>query len=39
MNGLLGEMFNLQQSEISIYHPHNDGVQEREKRVVAVGAV
>ncbi len=32
MNGLLDAMFNLQQPEISIYHRHNDGEPEREKR-------
>lgn len=32
MNGLLDAMFNLQQSEISIYHRHNGGELEREKR-------
>lgn len=32
MNGLLDAMFNLQQSEISIYHRHNDGEPEREEK-------
>lgn len=32
MNGLPDAMFNLQRSEISIYHRHNDGEPEREKK-------
>lgn len=32
VNGLLDAMFNLQQSEISIYHQHNDGEPGREKK-------
>lgn len=38
MNGLPGAAFNLQQSEISIYHRSNDGSEERVEEFLPVGA-